>query len=305
MGELGGWAAREQERKVERGEGRVERKSLLGLVFLSIPYPLPSTFSISCITIAMFILGTHGFAQQARLELNGRATLQRADQTVQSYNRTGGPTLSLNLAAGDRLCVTQGSGKLAFGVKNFSLEAGKAACFEVAKPRSFWDSLVASCQDIGVCKQQAQAAFVREAKSRDLEGGVPYLFVPADYALPNLTFTVANGRTLRLLGEGNRELARLEGTEKFVVTIEQLRGAARVEVRNSSDVVLYSSPLRWVNFASDVTANNPKEAALALWTTNDVSYAPAAYSYLLAAGDTELAALIEAQVKREFRGTIR
>ncbi|MDX2007379.1 MAG: hypothetical protein SFU83_19250 [Meiothermus sp.] len=246
-----------------------------------------------------------GLAQRATLELNGRATLQRADQSVQNYNRAGTPALNLTLAAGDRLCVTQGSGKLTFGVKNFALEAGKAACFEVAKPKSFWDSLVASCQDIGVCKQQAQAAFVREAKSRDLEGGVPYLFLPADYALTSLTLTVAAGRTLRLLGEGNKELARLEGSEKFAVPTEQLRGAARVEVRNASDVVVYSSPLRWVNFASDVTANNPKEAALALWTTGDVSYAPAAYSYLLAAGDAELAALIETQVRREFRGTIR
>ena len=254
--------------------------------------------------LAALLLGS-AQAQQARLELNGRAILQRTDQTTQSYNREGGTALNLTLAAGDRLCVTQGAGKLAFGVKNFSLEAGKAACFEVAKPRSFWNSLVSSCQDIGVCKQQAQAAFVREAKSRDLEGNVPFLFLPVDYNLPNLTLSVNSGQTLRLLGADNRELAKLEGRETFQIPLDQLRQAVRLEVRNAAEVVVYSSPIRWVNFSGDINASNPRDAALALWTTNNVSYAPAAYSYLLAAGDTELAAVIVQQIRLEFRGTIR
>ncbi|GEM84368.1 hypothetical protein [Meiothermus hypogaeus] len=255
--------------------------------------------------LALAFLGSLGLAEQARLELMGKARLERPDQTVQTYTRSGGPALVLNLEAGDRLCITAGKGRLLYGVRAFALEARGAACFEVARPKSFWQNLVASCQDIGVCKKQAEVAFIKEAKSRGTEGSVPVLYVPTDYSLETLYLVVAAGQSLRVL-DSQQELAQIEvGREGFAVSSTLLRRATRIEAVNRSGVVVYAAPVRWVHFASEVTVENPLEAALALWLTGQIGYAPAAYSYLLAAGSTELARILEAQMRQEFRGTYR
>ncbi len=255
--------------------------------------------------VLMLGLGSLALAQQTSLELSGKASLVRSDQTTQSYTRSGGGALNLNLSPGDRLCVTEGKGKLVMGVRAFALEAGRTACFEVAKPKSFWDNLVASCQDIGVCKKQAEQAFVKEAKSRDLIGNVPILFVPSNYSLPDLTLTVNGGQVLRLLDASNKEVGRLEAKDSFTVPLAQLQKAVRLEVLTASEGVIYAAPLRFVAFDSEVSVNNPKESALQLWVTQNISYAPAAYSYLLASGDNELAKVLETQIRAEFKGAVR
>jgi len=255
----------------------------------------------------MLLLGSMALAEPAKLELNGKAKIERPDQTVQSYNRSGGTALSLNLGAGDRLCVTEGSGKLIYGVKAFALQTPGASCFEVARPKSFWQNLVQSCQDIGVCKKKAEKAFVKEAKSRGLESGTPVLYIPTTYSLPSLSLTVSSGQTLRLLDDKGREIVRLETVEggDFDIPNNNLKPAARVEVLSKSGVIVYAAPLRWVNLESEISTSTLREQALQLWLTQDISYAPAAYSYLLAAGDNELAKAIEAQIRTEFRGTIK
>jgi curli biogenesis system outer membrane secretion channel CsgG len=191
-------------------------------------------------------------------------------------------------------------------VRAFALEARGTACFEVARPRSFWQNLVASCQDIGVCKKQAEVAFIKEAKSRNLAGSAPILYLPTDYSLDTLTLTVADGQTLRLLN-GASELQKVEaqGDGVFAIATEALRKTGRLEVLSRSGLVVYAAPVQWVSFASEVAANTPLEAALALWLTSEIGYAPAAYSYLLAAGASELAPILEAQIRREFRGSAR
>jgi|UniRef100_A0A7C3DLA0 hypothetical protein len=245
-------------------------------------------------------------AGPARLELSGKARLLRTDQSVQTYTRNGGPALLLNLEAGDRLCLTEGKGRLLYGVRAFALEARGTACFEVARPRSFWQNLVASCQDIGVCKKQAEVAFIKEAKSRNLAGSAPILYLPTDYSLDTLTLTVTDGQTLRLLN-GASELQKVEaqGVGVFTIATELLRKTGRLEVQSRSGLVVYAAPVYWVSFASEIAANAPLEAALALWLTSEIGYAPAAYSYLLAAGASELATILEAQIRREFRGSAR
>ncbi|GIW26360.1 hypothetical protein [Meiothermus sp.] len=256
------------------------------------------------VLLALVALGSLGLAEQARLELSGKARLERPDQTLQTYTRSGGPALVLNLGAGDRLCVTEGKGRLLYGVRAFTLEARGTACFEVARPRSLWQNLVASCQDIGVCKKQAEVAFIKEAKSRGPEGNAPVLLIPTDYRLETLTLAVA-GQTLRLL-EGPQELALIEASsEGFAVPSPMLRKATRLEVSNRSGVVVYAAPVRFVQFASEVTVESPLEAALALWLTGHIGYAPAAYSYLRSAGHTELAGILAAQIRQEFRGVYR
>lgn len=251
-------------------------------------------------------LGSLALAGPARLELGGKAQVTRSDGSTQSYNRSGGVTLNLNLEAGDRVCVLEGKGQLSYGVKVYTLSPSGTSCFEVARPKSFWDSLVASCQDIGVCKKEAEKAFVKEAKSRGAEGSVPVLYLPADYRLPTLSLPISGGESLRLLSASGKEILTLrsEAQGAFVLPTERLRGASRLEVRNPSGVVLYAAPIRWVRLEGQAAPDSLYEAALFLWLTQEVSYAPAAYSYLVAGGNLELAQTLEAQIRSEFKGSI-
>lgn len=246
-------------------------------------------------------------AGQARLELEGKAQVIRSDGSAQSYNRSGGVALNLNLEVGDRLCVIEGKGRLSYGVKAYTLTSPGASCFEVAKPKSFWDNLVASCQDIGVCKKEAEKAFAKEAKSRGAEGSTSPLYLPADYSLPSLSLPIAGGQRLRLMNASGKELLTLDSDTGglFVLPTDKLKVASRVEVQNGSGVTVYAAPVRWVRLESEVAPANPHEAALSLWLTQNLGYAPAAYSYLLASGDSDLAKTLETQIRAEFKGEAR
>lgn len=254
-----------------------------------------------------FLLGSFALAGQAKLELYGKAQVVRSDGSAQSYNRSGGAALNLSLDAGDRLCVTEGKGKLSYGVKAYILQSPGASCFELAKPKSFWDNLMASCQDIGVCKKEAEKAFVKEAKSRGAEGSAPALYLPADYSLATLSLPIVGGQSLRLIKASKKELMGLssDGNGLFVLPVDKLKLASSIEVQNASGVVVYAAPVRWVRLESEVTPTNSHEAALALWLTGNISYAPAAYSYLLASSDSDLAKVVENRIHAEFRGTAR
>lgn len=260
---------------------------------------------VLCSVLSALCLSSLALAGQAKLELDGKAQITRADGSAQSYNRSGGAALNLSLDAGDRLCVLEGKGKLSYGVKAYTLTSTGASCFEVAKPKSFWDNLVASCQDIGVCRKEAEKAFVKEAKSRGADGTAPALYLPADYSLSSLSLPIAGGQSLNLINASRKEIATLsdDGKGLFAIPTEQLKAASRIEVQNSSGVVVYAAPVRRVTLESEISPANPHEAALALWLTGNVSYAPAAYSYLLASGDTDLASVMASRIGTEFRGT--
>ena len=288
------------------GEWRVESgEKNLGFVSLHSTLNSLSSFGYQLLAIGLVLLGSLALAGQARLELDGKAQITRADGSAQSYNRSGGVALNLSLDAGDRLCVTEGKGKLSYGVKAYVLTSPGASCFEVAKPKRFWDNLVASCQDIGVCKKEAQKAFVKEAKSRGGDGATPALYLPTDYSLSTLSLPIAGGQSLRLINASGKELLALssDGNGLFAVSTDKLKGASRIEVQNASGVVLYAAPVRWVMLESEVSPSNPHEAALELWLTGNVSYAPAAFSYLLASNDTDLASTVASRIGTEFRGT--
>jgi hypothetical protein len=247
-----------------------------------------------------------GLAAPAKLELDGKAKLERSDKSVQQYNRAGGTALTFGLEPGDRLCVIEGKGKLTFGVRNYSLGAAQTACFEVAKPKSFWTSLVQSCQDLGTCKKEAEKAFAKEAKSKgETSATAPDLYISTDFALSNLRLPVS-GKTARLLDAGNKELLSLEASgETFEIPAEKLKMARRLEVKNASGVVVYTAKVLWVSLESEATPSTPREAALALMTSGNLSYAPAVYSYLLEAGEADLAKTVEGQIRAEFRGVSR
>lgn len=277
------------------------RNRALGKTLFSVRRALSPVLVFSLLLVLLPV----ALAQPAKLELNGKAKIERSDKTEQSYSRSGGTALTLNLGPGDRICVTEGNGKLIYGVKAYALQSPGTACFEVARPKSLWQNLVQSCQDIGVCKKEAEKAFVKEAKSRGLGGETPLLYLPGDFSLPALKLTIAGGQTLRLLDAKGKEIQRLEAPDgTFSIPVESLKNAARLEVQNQSGVAVYGAPLRWVNIEGQ-GASGPREQALALWLSQNISYAPAAYSYLLAAGDSELAQTLEAQIRAEFRGVAR
>jgi hypothetical protein len=257
------------------------------------------------LTISLLSLSSLSLAEPAKIELEGRLLLERADKTEQTYSRSGGSPLTVSLEAGDRVCVTQGRAKLTYGVRVYTLQPASTACFEVARPVSAWQSFVKACQDIGVCKKEAEAAFAKQAKSRGLGGATaPTLYLTADYALASLKLPVA-GQTLRLLNINNQEIYRAEaGTGFFEIPTEKLKTAQRLEVLDGAQAVIYSAPVMWVTLESD-TGATPKERALGLFMAQDVRYAPVAYSYLLAAGESELASVVEAQIRAEFKGQAR
>jgi hypothetical protein len=247
-----------------------------------------------------------GLAAPAKLELDGKAKLERSDKSVQQYNRAGGTALTFGLEPGDRLCVIEGKGKLTFGVRNYSLGAAQTACFEVAKPKSFWTSLVQSCQDLGTCKKEAEKAFAKEAKSKgETSATAPDLYISTDFALSNLRLPVS-GKTARLLDAGNKELLSLEASgDTFDIPADKLKAARRIEVKNASGVVVYTAKVLWVSVDSEATPSTPREIALALMTTGNLSYAPAVYSYLVEAGEADLAGVVKEQIQAEFRGVSR
>ncbi|MBI5812117.1 MAG: hypothetical protein HZB27_05815 [Meiothermus silvanus] len=254
------------------------------------------------LTISWLSLSSLSLAEPAKIELQGRLLLERADKTEQTYARSGGSPLTISLEAGDRVCVTQGQAKLTYGVRVYTLQPASTACFEVARPVSAWQSFVQACQDIGVCKKEAEAAFAKQAKSRG-PGDVPApaLYLTVDYALASLSLPIA-GQTVRLLNIKNQEIYRAEAqTGSFEIPTEKLKTAQRLEVRDDAQTVIYSAPVMWVSMESDI-GTTPKERALGLFMTQDVRYAPLAYSYLLAAGESELASVVEARIRAEFKG---
>lgn len=246
-------------------------------------------------------------AETAKLELQGRVEVIRADQSKQSYQRNGGSPISLLLEPKDQVCLKQGKAKLTYGVKVFTLDAG-SPCFQVVPSPAMLDTLYKICQDIGVCKKQAAEVFAKDALAKgDLIREPPALYMPKDYSLSSLSLPISGEpfpKVLRLLDSGGKELYRQEIAKEspFVLPTEQLRKADRVEVRSGSASVLYTAKVLWVSFDSSTGAKNPHEQALMLLATETVNYAPAAYSYLLAAGEIELAGALEPQIRAVFKG---
>jgi hypothetical protein len=240
-------------------------------------------------------------AAQVRLELNGRARLERKGSVEQIFERVGDNPLTLDLQPGDRLCVERGEARLTYGVRIYTLGAA-TACFQLADSPSLWQRLVEACKDVGICKDQAARAFAKRVTSRG-DGDVPALYLPTDYSLAELHLPIANGRRLRLLRAGGEELfSQQVASGLFTLPTGALRFALRLEVSGPAGVV-YAAPVVWVALEADGIPQRPREQGLRLMLSEHVGFAPAAYSYLLAAGERDLAAAIEAQIRKEFSGT--
>lgn len=254
------------------------------------------------------LLGLAGlaWAQTAKLELNGQAQLLRANK-VTVYARSGGSPLTLGLEPGDRVCLTKGNGELSFGLRKYSLSAAGPACFEVARPPSVWQTMLETCRDLGVCKKQAQTVFAKEARGKGgLSEEPPTLDVPTTYMLPSLSLPIESNslpKTLSLFDPVGQELYQQElGSDTaFTLPMDKVRKAVRLEVRSGSGRLLYGGRIQQV-IVDLGSATNPREQALQLFSTRSLGYAPAAYSYLLAARERELAAVVEAQIRAEFKG---
>lgn len=250
---------------------------------------------------ALVLLLGLGLAVQVRLELNGRARLERRGSVEQTFERAGGNPLTLELQPGDRLCVERGVARLTYGVRVYTLGAA-TACFQLADSPNLWQRLLEACKDVGICKDQAARAFARRVTSRG-EGAVPALYLPTDYSLPELRLPIAGGQRLRLLGAGGEELFDQQAAEGlFTLPTGALRFAQRLEVSSASGPV-YVAPVVWVALEADDIPQRPREQGLRLMLSEQIGFAPAAYSYLLAAGERDLAAAIEAQIRKEFSGS--
>ncbi|RIH88217.1 hypothetical protein [Calidithermus roseus] len=268
------------------------------------------TWKATAITLALAI-GSLSLAAPAKVELEGKLLLERADKTQQSYTRSGGSPLSLSLEPGDRACVTQGRARLIYGNRVFTLQAPKA-CFEVARPRSFWDKLVQACQDVGVCQREAEAAFAKPARSRGESGGAPALYVPEFFDLPTLRLPIAGERypkVLKLLDAQGKEIYREEIARKdlegaYSLPADKLRLASRVQVKSTDNTFFYEAPVLWVQ-GEWLGLPTLRERGLSLFLGQSLSYAPAAYSYFLASGDVQLAQTLERQIRESFAGTAR
>ena len=134
--------------------------------------------------LGVFLLSTFvAAAEVAQLQLKGIAVHQRNAQTLQTLSKNA----VLNLEPGDQVCVQQGNARLTVQLRVYALEARRTPCFELARPPSFWDSLVATCQDAGLCQKAAQQAFARPARSRSEEIiPAPSLLLPQNYNLKTL-----------------------------------------------------------------------------------------------------------------------
>lgn len=269
------------------------------------------TWKVPAIALGMAV-GSLSLAAVAKVELDGKLLLERADKTQQSYTRSGGGALNLNLEPGDRACVTQGKARLTYGNRVLTLQAPKA-CFEVARPKSLWDKLVQTCQDVGICQREAEAAFAKPAKSRgDAAGAVPPLYVPEFFDLPTLRLPVAGERypkVLKLLDAQGKEIYREEIARKdlegaYSLPADKLRLAARVQVKSTDNTVFYEAPVLWVQ-GEWPALPTLRERGLSLFLGQSLSYAPAAYSYFLASGDVQLAQTLERQIRESFVGTAR
>lgn len=249
---------------------------------------------------AVLLLLGLALAVQVRLELNGRVRLERRGSVEQILERAGGNPLTLDLQPGDRLCVERGEARLTYGVRVYTLGAA-TACFQLADSPSLWQRLVEVCKDVGICKDQAARAFAKRVTSRG-DGGVPALYLPTDYSLPELHLPIANGQRLRLLGAGGEELfSQQVASGLFTLPTGALRFARRLEVSGPGGVV-YAAPVVWVALEVDDIPQRPREQGLRLMLSEQIAFAPAAYSYLLAAGEGELAGVLEAQIRAAFSG---
>jgi hypothetical protein len=268
------------------------------------------TWKATAVTLVVAI-GSLSLAALAKVELEGKLLLERADKTQQSYTRSGGSPLSLSLEPGDRACVIQGRARLTYGNRVFALQAPKA-CFEVARSRSFWEKLVQACQDVGVCQREAETAFAKPARSRGEFGGAPVLYVPEFFDLPTLRLPIAGGRypkVLKLLDAKGQEIYREEIARKdlegaYSLPVEKLKLASKVQVKSTDNAFFYEAPVMWVQ-GDWPSLPTLRERGLSLFLSQSLSYAPAAYSYFLASGDTQLAQTLEQSIRASFVGTMR
>jgi hypothetical protein len=237
-------------------------------------------------------------AELAKLEVNGTVQHKRNNAIVQRYSSSS----TLRLEPGDQVCATKGSAKLTVQLRVYTLEPRRIPCFELARPRTIWDDLVSTCQDLGLCQKAAQEAFARPARSRgEGDDQVPEVLLPSNFRLKNLLLPIQNGFILRLYNDTTVLERQVLDKRHFVLPVALLKTATRLEVQNQTGAVIYASKVaqQTINLPN---AGSAKDQALWLLTTKNTGFAPAAYSYALEAKDQNLSAAIEKVVHLEFVG---
>ena len=242
------------------------------------------------IVVMMFLLSL-AQAIQVRIELSGKARLERTNGTVQEA-RSG----SLDLEPGDRLCVLEGTARVTSGVRRYTLGANTNPCFAVARPPSYWSSLSQTCKDIGACKKEAEKLMAISASSKTNPSAQVSLLIPSKYPLPLLHLPVAQGQILRLF-DAKDQLVYIEEASAgavFLIPVNRLRQAKRLEVRSSAQAVVYAATVQWLELDLEFSSEL-RDQGLQTLIAQQPGLLAAAFSYLQVAGETELA-----QTLKEF-----
>jgi hypothetical protein len=250
------------------------------------------------LSLVAILLLAQAQALELKLELSGKVNLVRSGQVLHSYERQGGSAIPIEAQPGDRFCLEGGQARILYGPRAFTLSAS-SGCFQLAQPAGNWERLVETCRDIKACKARSKQYCQKMAGSKGTGDATP-LYLPTDFSLPSLTLPSLGAQVLRLLDAEGQEVLRQQPTDSlFRIPRDRLRFARRLELKKGEITVL-STEVVWVVLETDAIPQNPKAQGLRLFLSGELGFAPAAYSYLLAAGEQELALELREHIRIGF-----
>jgi hypothetical protein len=241
------------------------------------------------IAVMMVALSSIAQAVQVRVELSGKARLERPNGTVQEI-KPGNSIFDLQLEPGDRLCLSEGTARVISGVRGYSLGANANPCFAVARPHSYWSTLSQTCKDIGACRKEAEKLMAVNASSKGNPEGRASLLIPTNYSLPLLHLPIAQGRLLRLF-DNRDQLVYIEeawSNAVFLIPVSRLKQAKRLEVRSAAQALVYAASVQWIELDLEFSSEL-RDQGLQILTAQQPGLLPVVFSYLQVAGETELA----------------
>lgn len=259
--------------------------------------------TVALLALGLMVISSVALADEvAQLKPTGKTVITYRGKPVTLEKPT-----TVSLKPGDQICVTSGKLDVVRANQKQKMTLEKGRCLQVSPPRSDGQSVMSFVESlVNIPKSyDQQGAMSRSADCLDCVG--PALHVPADFGLAELRFPVAgrpNPKTLRLLDAGGKTLFQTQTAEDeavFAIPTTPLLKSAKLEVRNASNEVLYSANVYIVK-SLDKTPTNPLEAAKRLLATNNISYVPAAYSYLVKANQTEGMTRLADYIRASFIG---
>lgn len=214
---------------------------------------------------------------------------------------------TVSLKAGDQLCVTSGKLDLLRGASKQKYVLDKGRCLQVSPPANDGQSVMSFVQSLVNNPKtfDNQGAMSRGTDCQDCAG--PALQIPKDFALSELLLPISgrpNPKTLKLIDANGTVLFSSQSNADeavFAIPTAKLLKSARLEVRNSSNEILYGAVVYVADFGGKAPSD-PTVAARRLLATGIAGYAPAAYSYLVKAGSTDERAQLETFIRANFIG---